>query len=453
MLFNILEEQKIFYNSGFTKDVEFRKTALKKIKDELIKNLDLILASFKADLNKNEFDVISTEIMSVLEEIDYMIKNCSKIFKRKRVRTNLINFKSKSYTIKEPYGNVLIISPWNYPLQLSLLPLVGAIACGNTIILKLSEKSKNVSKTISKVLSVFDKKFIYVVDGDAEQSKQLLTLKFDYIFFTGSVQIGKIVMEQASKNLIPLTLELGGKSPCIVDELVDLDLACKRIVWGKFLNAGQTCVAPDYILIDKKIKSDFIDKLIFYIKKFYYINEKLNEKFTHVINEKHIVRLSNMLDKEKIIFGGNVVNKCMEPTIVDNVPIDDTIMKEEIFGPILPIIEFSSFDEALEIIKKQEKPLALYYFGKNKTHEEKVVNSLSFGGGCINDTIMHLTNNNLPFGGVGQSGFGSYHGKHSINTFSREKSILKKSKVELNTKYYPFDDKKLKLLKKISHIK
>lgn len=386
----------------------------------------------------------------VILEINYFLKKLRKLSKPKKVKSNLINFPSKSYIYKEPFGVTLIIAPWNYPLQLSLIPLVDSIACGNTVILKPSEVSYNVSVVIEKMFEDFDERIIKVINGDKEIAEELLDQRFDLIFYTGNETVGKIVMEKASKHLTPVILELGGKSPCIVDKDVDLDLAVKRIVWGKFINAGQTCVAPDYILVHKDIHKEFLEKAIKQIKKFYYEDDKISKNFTYIINERHLNRLLKLIDKEKLVFGGKANRNLLEPTILDNVEYNDLVMQEEIFGPIMPIIEYDDLDNVIKELKTKEKPLALYIFSKNKTNINSVIENISFGGGCVNDVIMHLTNDHLPFGGIGSSGMGRYHGKYSFDAFTHEKPIFKKGKLEIQVKYPPYNENKLKLLKLVT---
>ena len=450
---DIIDKQRKYFQNGNTLCLNKRIDILKQIKKELLNRYDDIVDAFKKDFNKCEFDVISTEISMILFEINYLIKNIKKYHRKKKVRSNLINFPSKNYIYKKPYGVTLIISPWNYPLQLAILPLVDAIAGGNTVILKPSEYSLNVSNVIKDIFSKFDENLITVILGDKDVSSALLLEKFDLIFYTGSTSVGRIVMEKASKHLTPVVLELGGKSPCIITKDADLEIAAKRVVWGKFLNAGQTCVAPDFVLIEESIKEKFIKKAINKIKEFYYDNDQLSSEFTSIINELHVKRLINLIDKEKIAFGGKIINNTIEPTIMDNVEFSDPVMQEEIFGPIMPIISYKELDSVIDILKTKEKPLALYIFSNNKKDIEKVLSNLSFGGGCINDVIMHLTNESLPFGGVGSSGMGRYHGNYSLDTFTKELPIFKKGKLELNVKYPKYTNKKLNLLKRILKIK
>lgn len=442
---NILLKQKEFYKSGKTLDVDYRINALKILKESIFNNLEDLVKAFKLDYNKCEFDVYSTEVGLVIKEINYFIRHLKRLSKAKRVRTSLINFPSRGYIISEPYGNTLVVSPWNYPFQLTMMPLIGAIAAGNTVFLKSSRNTPEVTKVIENILSVFNEEYIYVMENTKENMNKLFDLKFDYVFYTGSPNVAKELMEKQAKYLTPMTLELGGKSPCIIDKTANIDKCAKRVVWGKYLNAGQTCVAPDYILVHDNVKREFIKHAMKYIQEFYYTDNKLNEEFTHVINEKSLNKLLSLIDKSKLAFGGKVTNGTLEPTLLEDVSLSDEIMKEEIFGPIMPVIEFNNLDDVINHLKEIDKPLALYYFGKDY---KKVIKNVSFGGGCINDTIMHLTEEKLPFGGVGLSGMGSYHAKKSFEVFSHQKSVLKKhSKIELNLKYPRYNENKIKLTK------
>ena len=443
---NVLLKQQMFYKEGKTLDVNYRIRTLKKLKESIFDSLDDLVKAFKEDYNKCEFDVYSTEVGLVVKEINYFIKHLKRLSKAKRVRTSIINFPSKGYIISEPYGNVLVVSPWNYPFQLTMMPLVGAIAAGNTVFLKSSRNSPRVTGVIEKILNVIDDEYVYVMKNTKENIDKLFDLKFDYVFYTGTPSVAKELMEKQAKYLTPMTLELGGKSPCIVDKTANVETCAKRVVWGKYLNAGQTCVAPDYILVHNDVKRDFMKYVMKYIQKFYYVDNKLNEEFTNVINEKSLNKLLSLINKDKLAFGGNVVNGTLEPTVLEDVSLSDDIMKEEIFGPIMPIVEFNNLDDVINYLKNIDKPLALYYFGKDY---KKVLKNISFGGGCVNDTIMHLTEEKLPFGGVGLSGMGSYHGKKSFEVFSHRKSILKKNpKLELKFKYPKYSDLKNKLTKR-----
>ncbi|HHV26291.1 MAG TPA: aldehyde dehydrogenase [Tissierellia bacterium] len=444
-----LKKQKEFFKSGKTKDIKFRIENLNKLKKNIEKNEQYIMEALKKDLGKSNFESYSTELGIVLSEISFITKHLKKWAKPKKVKTPITNFKSSSYIYPEPYGNTLILSPWNYPFQLSIVPLIGSIAAGNTVILKPSSTSYYTSKIIEEIINEnFDTGYIHVITG--ERGKKLLDENFDYIFYTGSVPVGKIVMEKASKYLTPVTLELGGKSPCIVDGKANLNLSAKRIVWGKFLNSGQTCVAPDYMFIHKNVKNEMINNIIYYIKTFYGENPLYSEEYTKIINERQFNRLIKLLDNNKIIYGGDYDKDSLyiSPTLMDNVNWDDPIMGEEIFGPILPILEYEELNEVIDIVNSHPKPLALYFFSNDKENAEKIINGISFGGGCINDTIMHLSSPYLPFGGVGTSGMGSYHGKKSFDTFTHYKSILEKSNIiDPNFRYPPYGNK-LNIVKK-----
>lgn len=446
-----LAKQKVFFETGKTKDLQFRVAMLNKLRSAVKSHEKDIMAALKGDLNKAPFEAYATEVGMVLEEINYTLKHISSWVKPKRVRTPLVHFPSSSYLYTEPYGSVLIMSPWNYPFQLTLAPLVGAIAAGNCAVLKPSEYSANTSDIIERISKeIFDESFVAVVRGGREANKTLLNEKFDYIFFTGSTAVGKTVMESAARHLTPVTLELGGKSPCIVDDTADLELAAKRIVWGKFLNAGQTCVAPDYVLVHGRVKEKLIREMKKCITAFYGNNPLGNEDYPKIINQKHFERLLGLLKSGMVVEGGQSEEKTRQiaPTILDKVSWESAVMQEEIFGPLLPVLEFESFDAALSTVNQHSKPLAFYLFTRSKEHEEQAIRRTSFGGGCINDTIIHLANPNLRFGGVGESGMGQYHGKGSYDTFSHVKSIMKKSNwLDVPLRYPPFKNH-LSLLKK-----
>lgn len=448
----IIKKQREFFSKGYTKNIEFRINALKALKSAIKNNEQNIFRALKKDLNKSEFETYSTEIGIVYDEINLAIKKINKWLRPKRVKTPITNFLSSSYIYKEPYGVVLIISPWNYPFQLLMAPLVGAIEAGNCAILKPSEIATETEKVIAKIIKeTFKEGYINVVTGGVETNTLLLKEKFDYIFFTGAPNIGKIVMKSASENLTPVTLELGGKSPCIIDRDADIKLAAKRIAWGKFLNAGQTCVAPDYILIHKDVKEEFVTYMKEYIKEFFGSDPSKSSDYPRIINEKHFKRLESHLKEGRILIGGrsDIRDLYIEPTIIDNVDWDTRIMQEEIFGPLFPIMEYEDLNYVIGSINKRPKPLALYFFSKNKQKQDLIINSVSFGGGCINDTIMHLATPYLPFGGVGNSGMGSYHGEESFNTFSHKKSVLKKSNIiDIKVRYAPYKDK-IKILRKL----
>jgi len=449
----IISQQNTFFNQGCTKSIEFRLQSLKKLKQGIQKNEAGIMDALKKDLNKATFEAYATEVGFVLDEISYTIKHLKAWAKPRSVKTPITQFKSSSKIYKDPYGVVLVMSPWNYPFQLTLTPVVGAIAAGNCVIIKPSDYSSNTSKIIQQIIAEsFDEAYIAVVLGGREANQSLISQKFDYICFTGSVSVGKTVMEAASKNLTPVTLELGGKSPCIVDETANIALAAKRIVWGKFINAGQTCVTPDYLLVHSSVKEALLENMKNVILKFYGATPCENTDYPKIINEKHYQRLLNLLTDVKIYAGGEFNNNTLQiaPTIINDVSWDHEIMKEEIFGPLLPVIEFTDLNEMIEIIKQRPKPLSCYMFTNSKQNEQQVLSQVSFGGGCINDTIVHLATPYMPFGGVGDSGMGGYHGKYSFDTFSHLKSVLKKANwLDLPLRYPPYKESTLKLLKKI----
>ncbi|QDY31892.1 aldehyde dehydrogenase [Clostridium sporogenes] len=449
---DMLKKQKSFFEKGYTKDINFRIEALKKLKHNIKMNETNIFKALKIDLNKSEFETFITEIGIVYDEINGAIKNIKKWSKSKKVKTSITNFLASSYIYNEPYGVALIMAPWNYPFQLIMAPLVGAISAGNCVLLKPSELAVETEKIIVKIIKeTFSDEYIGVVTGGVKESEALLKEKFDYIFYTGGINVGKIVMRAAAEHLTPMTLELGGKSPCIVDKDANIDLAARRIAWGKFLNAGQTCVAPDYLVVHRNIKEKLISSIENYIIEFFGENAFESEEYPRIINERHFKRLEGYLKEGKIISGGktDISNLYIEPTIIEGINFKNRIMEEEIFGPIFPVIEFEGMDEVIDIIKNNPKPLALYYFSEDKEKQEFIIKNISFGGGCINDTIMHLSTSTLPFGGVGSSGMGSYHGRTSFETFSHKKSILKKSNlVDIKIRYAPFKGK-INLVRKL----
>ena len=445
----IISEQKRFFDSGKTRDYAFRINCLKKLKTAVLANERLICSALQADLNKPETESYMCEIGIVYDEISFHIKHLKKWMKNKRVKTPIAQFKSRSFISPEPYGVALIMSPWNYPVQLCLSPLIGAISAGNCAIIKPSSYSPNVSEVIEKIISqAFSREYVAVVTGGREENELLLNEKFDFIFFTGSVAVGKYVMKKASENLVPLCLELGGKSPVIVEKSANLEISARRICFGKMLNAGQTCVAPDYVLCEKSVKDKFVE---YYKKAVLEFFKGEFSDFPKIINQKHFLRLKNLLVGEKIIFGGelNENTRFISPTLVEIENLNSPLMQEEIFGPILPIITFENLDECIELINFKPKPLALYLFTTDKQTEKRVLNGCSFGGGCINDTIIHLATPYMGFGGVGQSGMGAYHGEQSFKTFSHFRSIVKKSfSLDLKMRYRPYTRKKEKIIKK-----
>lgn len=448
----IVVRQRDYYKSGVTHDVNFRIKQLKILKKTINSHKEEILEALETDLNKPKLEGYVTEIEITLREIDHALKSIAKWAKKKKRRTSIINFPSSGYTLSSPYGLVLIISPWNYPFNLAMQPLVGAIAAGNCAVIKPSEYSAHTSAVIKKIIDeCFSDDYIAVVEGEKQVNQALLKEKFDYIFFTGSTKVGQIVMEAASKHLTPVTLELGGKSPCIVCEDADIDVAAKRIVWGKATNSGQTCIAPDYLLVHKSKKKELLGKMKETIRDFYGDNPIESSDYGKIITEDHFDRLTGCLEGAEIIIGGRSDRETLkiEPTIVGDVSIEDDLMNEEIFGPILPVLEFDSIDEIFEIIDKNPTPLSLYLFTKSREIEKRITTSISFGGGCINDTIMHVSSHNMPFGGVGKSGMGSYHGKWSFETFSHQKNILKKATwLDIPLRYPPYANK-LKWVEKI----
>ena len=406
-----------------------------------------------ADLGKSSYEAFMCESGFALTEISYMIKRVGKLSKKRKARTPLSQFHSKSYIQPEPYGNVLIMSPWNYPFLLTIEPLTDAIAAGNTAIVKPSAYSPKTSEIVAKIISeTFPPEYVATVTGGRAENSALLTEKFDFIFFTGSQAVGKEVLRKAAEHLTPAVLELGGKSPCIVDGSADIRLAAKRIVFGKYLNCGQTCVAPDYILCEKSVKDEFVSEVIKEIKRQYGERPIENEKYGKIINEKHFMRLSSLIDENKLVYGGErSAELCkIAPAVMDNVTWDDAVMAEEIFGPVMPILTFDSFDFVLDSLKEKDKPLALYLFTSDKSHVKRVTEELSYGGGCINDVIIHLATSNMGFGGVGESGMGSYHGEAGFDAFTHYKSIVdKKCWIDLPMRYQPYNRFYERLLKKI----
>jgi aldehyde dehydrogenase (NAD+) len=447
----IIAKQRQFFQTGKTKDLAFRIAQLQILKQLVMENKPAIIQALKSDLHKPEFETYATEI-GVNKEIDYALKHINNWTKPKKaaVPWDLFSYSAKIYP--EPLGVILIIGPWNYPFQLIISPLVGAIASGNCTIIKPSEFAPHTSNLISELIhKYFSPEYITVIPGSVETSQQLLAEKFDHIFFTGGTAIGKIVMAAAAKHLTPVTLELGGKSPCIIDTDINLEHTAKRITWGKFINAGQTCIAPDYLLVDQKIKPDLINALKKYLQEFYGENPATSPDYARIIHQKHFHRLTNLLKCGKVIIGGETKPEelYIAPTLLDNVSLEDAVMQDEIFGPILPIIEYTDINEAITLINSRPKPLALYLFSQNKNLQKRILQETSSGGVCINDTVMQVAVSSLPFGGVGDSGMGSYHGRASFNTFSHYKSVLQNSLPwDIDWRYAPYQGK-LSLLKKI----
>lgn len=450
----MLENQKTYLSEVGIISVEDRIKALKTLKQVIKKYENEILNALYNDLGKSHFEGYTTEVGFIYKSINYALKNIKKWNKPIKSKSDIAQIPGKSYVYNSAYGNVLIISPYNYPFQLTIEPLIGAISGGNTVIIKPSEYSVNVEDILVKIIKEsFDSRYIDIAIGDYKVNAYLLDLNFDYIFFTGSIGVGKIVMEKASKNLTPITLELGGKSPVIVDKTAKLEISAKRVVWGKFLNAGQTCVAPDYILVNEEIYDEFLEIIKNTIIKFYGTNIKDNKDFGRIINHRHVLRLKNILDKdfEKIIFGGEVDidKKYVEPTILNDVDYNDEVMKDEIFGPIMPVIKYKTIKDIKYYLNLYRNPLALYVFSEDENFIDYIMKTFKFGGGCVNDTITHIVSNEMPFGGINTSGVGRYHGYYSFKTFTYEKSILKRStKFDLGIPFPPYRNK-MKIIKKL----
>jgi aldehyde dehydrogenase (NAD+) len=445
----LIQSQRDFFNSNQTKNIDFRITQLLKLRKLLQANEQILNEAIYADFQKSAFDTYTNELSILYAEIDESVRKVKNWASRKRVATNLVNLPAKSYIVPEPLGVCLIIGAWNYPYQLSFGPAIAAIAAGNTVVLKPSELPIRTSQVMAKMINEnFDPAFFKVVEGSIPETNALLAERFDKIFFTGSVAVGKIVYQAAAKYLTPVTLELGGKSPAIITDAANLKLHVKRIIWAKFINAGQTCIAPDYILLPKSLEQEFLT-----LAKAEIANEKFavaNDNYVQIINSKNLQRLAELIDPAKVFCGGgfNEQTRVFEPTIMQQVSFDDKIMQEEIFGPILPVITYENLDEAISEIKKREKPLSCYVFTSSTTLKNKIINELSFGSGAINECIMQITNSNMPFGGVGESGIGAYHGEFGFKTFSHFKSMLEKpSWFEPNLKYYPRTKFKFNLIK------
>jgi aldehyde dehydrogenase (NAD+) len=426
-------------------DIKYRKESLKKLLHIITKHEEAIIKALYDDFKKPAFEAVLTETNYVISDLKETIKNINSWAKPKKVSASLLNFPSSDYIYSEPYGHVLILAPWNYPFQLALCPLVAAVAAGNKVTLKPSELTPHTAAIISKIIiETFPVKEVVVVTGDATVAAELLKKRWDYIFFTGSVAVGKIVAKAAAENLTPVTLELGGKSPCIVDETANLELSARRIVWGKIINAGQTCVAPDYILVHHKMKDTLVKFLILEIEKALGTNPEESPDYARIINLKNWERQLSLLENQETLFGGksNKESLYLAPTLLDEPKMDSKVMQEEIFGPILPILSYKTKADIEKIILSFEKPLSLYLFTQNKSFVDEVLQKYSFGGGCVNDTVIHLVNNKLPFGGVGNSGMGAYHGKLSFDIFSHKKAIVKRGTwLDLPLRYAPYKDK------------
>ena len=440
----IILSQREFFLTGKTRDINFRMEALKKLKAAILANEQSIINALENDLRKPIMESYTSELAMIINEINFAIKNLKRWIKPTKVKSTFLVFPAKSYIMTEPFGTALIISPWNYPFQLTLVPLVGAIAAGNCCVIKPSEYSKASGSIIKKIIcDTFDSCYVSTINGDMEVSQYLLEQRFDKIFFTGSPKVGRIVMEKAAKYLTSVTLELGGKSPCIVDKDVNIEVTAKRILWGKFLNAGQTCIAPDYLIVHKEIKGVLYDSLRKWLKVFFTDNPEGSPDLGRIINIAHFRRLENYLQEGKIILGGSTNEKSLyiEPTVIEVNDINLPVMQEEIFGPILPVIEYSRLEDIECIIANNPNPLAFYIFSLNKETVQRLIKRIPFGGGCINDTISHIINHHLPFGGKGNSGIGGYHGKHSFDAFSHKKSVMEKGfAFDMVMKYPPYKD-------------
>ncbi|MGW9685112.1 aldehyde dehydrogenase [Flagellimonas sp. 2504JD1-5] len=436
------EKQKAFFSTQKTKDLSFRRDALKRLRNEIVKQEDAIAEAIYTDFKKPRFETLIAETQFVLAEINTMLKNLELWARPERVSGNLANFPSKNYIYREPLGQVLIIAPWNYPFQLVMAPMVGAIAAGNTVVAKPSELTPNTAAIVEKIIhAVFDKEHVTVVQGGVGVSQELLSKRWDHIFFTGSPRVGKIIYESAAKHLTPVILELGGKNPCIVDETASVSLAAKRIVWGKSLNLGQTCLAPDYLLVHHTIKDKFVQKLKEKITEAYGENQTESSDLARIVNEQHYGRLKSLLEGQQILYGGETVDEdnFIGLTLVDEPDLDSPMMQGEIFGPILPIFSYKNQSDIDAIVKRYEKPLAAYIFSNKKNSQKEFISKYGFGGGVVNDTVIHIANKKLPFGGVGHSGVGAYHGKTSFDVFSHKKAIVKRGNwIDPPLRYAPY---------------
>ena len=436
---------RAFFASGKTREIDFRITQLKKLKEGIRKHEPEIMASLYDDLRKPPFESYASEIGILYTEIDHVIRHLRSWSSPRHVATSVLHFLSQSRIYQEPYGVVLIISPWNYPFLLAITPLIGAMAAGNGVLIKPSEFSSSTSQTIASMIGeLFDSDYVTVFQGEAQATQTLLEEKFDYIFFTGSTAVGRSIMTAAARHLTPVTLELGGKSPCVVHEDAALKYGIKRIAWGKYFNAGQTCIAPDYVLIHRNIKDDFVEKMIRTVFSFYGEDPIKSPDYARIINERHFNRLLSLMKSGRILLGGKYLGKDLyiSPTIIDQVSPDEPLMQEEIFGPLLPLIEYSDIEDAIAFVNQRPRPLALYCFSENKEIQNRVLRETSSGGGCINDTISHIGSQELPFGGIGDSGMGAYHGKSSFDAFSHRRGILFRSNlVDMPLRYPPYRDR------------
>lgn len=448
----LFQKQQSFFQTGETLDIDARLRQLKKFRQAVLRNEELIYKALFKDLHKSEFESYATEIGFVLEELSNHIRHLKKWSRPRKVKTPLTSFPASGYLTYEPRGTVLIMGPWNYPFQLVMVPLVGALSAGNTVIIKPSEMSVETGRVIEKIIGeTFEEQYVRVVTGGAETARELLKLHFGHIFFTGSERIGRKVLEAAAPKLIPVTLELGGRSPCIVDEGVDVRLAARRIIWGKLINAGQTCIAPNCLMVHEKVKDRLLPELVEAVKRFYGEDLINNREYPRIINRPNMERLIALMEGSKVYWGGSyeVEELFFEPTIIDNADFSLPVMQSEIFGPILPVLTYGSMDELMEMLKKCPNPLSLYYFSKNRKNIRKVLKTVPSGGVTVNDTLMHFTFSSLPFGGTGSSGMGNYHGKYSFEVFSHQKPVVYRGTwLDIPVRYAPFKNK-LKIIKKL----
>ncbi len=448
---NLVAASRAYFARGETLDVAFRKSALQKLRSVLLTRESEINAALHKDLNKSASESYMCEVGMTLAELNYVLAHVDRWAKKHPVLTPLAQFHARSFTVHNPYGVVLIMSPWNYPFMLTMEPLIGALAAGNCCVVKPSAYAPATSGIIRDIISeCFPPEYVCVVEGGRKENQALLDQRFDYIFFTGGVTVGREVMRKAAEHLTPVSLELGGKSPCIVDATAKLELAAKRLAFGKLLNCGQTCVAPDYLLIDQKVKDEFLGYLKKHLTSMIGDDALQNDSYVRMVSRRHYDRVMGLIDPAKVVFGGKGDENTLhiQPTILDNVAPEDAVMQEEIFGPVLPVIAYNTIDEAIAFINAREHPLALYLFSEDKALQERFLHAVPFGGGCINDTIIHLATSRMGFGGVGHSGMGAYHGKRSFDTFSHEKSIVQKSTwMDLPVRYMPYNKFKDKLLR------
>lgn len=449
----LVRAQHAFFNTNKTKSISWRLAKLRALKASIRAHEDDILAALEADLSKSAYESYVTEIGLIMSELNDAIRNVRRWARPQHVSTALTNFLATSKILHEPYGVVLIMAPWNYPFLLTVDPIIGAVAAGNCFIAKPSDYSPATSAIIKTIVDeVFEPENGATVLGGREANTALLEQKYDYIFFTGSTTVGRIVMDAAAKNVTPLSLELGGKSPCIIDETANIELAAKRVTWGKYLNAGQTCVAPDYVYVHRAVKDKFVAAVKRYITQFYGENPLKSADLVSIVNQKHFDRLRGLVENETPVCGGaaDAVSLKIEPSVYEGITWESPLMSEEIFGPFMPILTYESLDDVIAQVKAHNRPLALYVFTTNKEVEERVLSEVSFGGGCVNDTVVHLASTSLPFGGVGASGMGNYHGKYSFETFSHQKSILKKSNlIDVPLRYAPYDKRWMWIIKKL----